>query len=242
MAIGHDRGVTTQDTIVLNDFGGTVLSQRTRTSSAGKATVRYTLDIKATPILNTLNGVDMGKGPAFAIRDLLEAQTLAISQPAAPATVLKRRQAAAALARGEAWATRRYTGGRTGLTRPGTGGANGAGNTFGNDSGRLARGYFVMQNPKEGSWTVNVPANRLDPSTWNGSGFEAFVSRFVQLVPALGNPRSILNEESFVRAVAQSHPVKVLTGANAEVWRTWLKAARDIVGIGNRTLDIAGMG
>ena len=43
-----------------------------------------------------------------------------------------------------------------------------------------------------------------------------------------------------MRAVAQSHPVKVLTSANAEVWRTWLKAARDIVGIGNRTLDIAG--
>lgn len=216
---------THQTTVVVNDFGGVVLSERTRTSGNGNSAVRYTLDIKATPILNDLNGVELGRGPSAAIRDILETQVLNIGQRAAEATLLKRKTAANAFRAGATWALKRYTGGRTGATPPGRGGANGQGDTFGNDSGRLARGWFVTQNPKEGSWTINSPANRLDPATWGGPGFEAFVARLVDLVPALRDPRTLLDEPAFVRAVANAPPVVTLAGAGGRIASAYARAA-----------------
>ena len=216
---------THQTTVVVNDFGGVVLSERTRTSGNGNTAVRYTLDIKATPILNDLNGVELGRGPSAAIRDILEAQVSNIGQRAAEATLLKRKTAANAFRAGASWALKRYTGGRTGATPPGQGGANGQGDTFGNDSGRLARGWFVTQNPKEGSWTINSPANRLDPATWGGPGFEAFVARLVDLVPALRDPRTLLDEPAFVRAVANAPPVVTLAGAGGRIASAYARAA-----------------
>mgnify|MGYP000603207431 CR=1 FL=1 len=197
------------------------------------------LSIKAEPILNNLNGLELGMGPANAIRDLLEKQTKDIGEVAKPSTLARRARAAALFARGGASeqvrrnvgvdgarVMARYTGGKTGAKPPNTQGVR-----IGNDSGRLAEGWFVRQNPKEGAWTINVTANRFDPQTWGGSmaSLQAWIERFVNLIPALRVPTSILEDDGFTRAVATSKPVMLLGEARGRILKAWMGAARSVV-------------
>lgn len=237
--------LTRQTTVILADYGGAVLSQRTRTSGAGRTGVRMTLDIKATPLLLNLNGQELGKGPSEAIRAIIEAQNLAISAPASPSTILRRKTAANQMSgatpktrrlRGATVATsnktrQRYSGGRLGLMYPGAANSD----ALGNDSGRLAKGWFVTQNPKEGAWTVNCPANRFNLDTWIGdaASLHAWIARFVSLVPALRDPRSILREQSFRDAVQNSTVVLKLTRS---MWERW----RSLIGDLNQGITAAG--
>ena len=83
---------------------------------------------------------------------------------------------------------------------------------FGSDSNLLYAGWFLRQNNAEGTWTVNVPANRLDPSTFNGglAALQRFVEHLTALIPALRGV-GVLEDAAFIRAVATSSPVRVLT-------------------------------
>jgi hypothetical protein len=222
----------TQDTVVLNDFSGVTFEQRTRTSAAGKTGVRYSLSMEAEPILNILDGVYLGKGPADAIRDILIKQSKSIGQFIKPSTELHRKRMRREFAEGGAKPTgplarrffdvaRRYSGGTTGAKAPGAGGTN----RIGVDSGRLSEGWFVRQNPVEQSFTINVPENRFTPETWAGTmeSLQAWVTRFVSLVPALADPKSILGDDAFVRAVAKSPPVVLLGKAGGE-WKDYARA------------------
>ncbi len=244
----------TQDVVVLNDFSGVTFEQRTRTNkTTGVATARYSLSIEAEPILHNLDGVMLGRGPAEAIRDLLVKQAKAIGEFATPATQAFREKMRDALAgkiapkgsvrrRGVVVATRsladlareRYTGGRTGTKEPMAGGTD----RIGVDSGRLSEGFYVMQNPVEGSFTVNVPENRFDPKTWGGTmaSLQEWVKRWVSLMPALANPRSILESDEFVRAVGQSKPVQVLANGSMQIWKAYAGAARSVLGQARRFL------
>jgi hypothetical protein len=213
----------TQDTVVLNDFSGVTFEQRTRTSATGKTGVRYSLSIEAEPILHNLDGVYLGAKPAQAIRDLLEKQTRDIGEFIKPATKKAREKLKKAYAAGKDYAVKRYTGGRMGEKKPGDAGTD----RIGLDSGRLAKGWHVMQNPVEQSFTINVPQNRFTPETWGGTmaSLQQWVTRFVSLVPALADPKSILADDSFVRAVATSKPVEVITGARMRIWKAYAGVA-----------------
>ena len=257
--------LTTQKTIILCDYGvtmlgdkalGTVLSQRTRTSGSGKTGVRMTLDIKATPLLANLNGVELGKGPSEAIRALLEAQTVRISEQVSPATqkfreqmqrgyngqseggpTVLRRGAQVAVKRSSIQlANARYRGGRSEPREPNRT------KRIGNDSGRLSHGWFVTQNPKEGAWTVNVPANRFSMETWGGdeASMQAWIARFVSLVPALRDPRSILSEQSFRKAVASAPAVVALTRSNMQILRDYITYANRTIGGAGQIVDSLG--
>lgn len=241
---------THQTTVVLCDYGGamglprgvgTVLSQRTRTSGSGRTSVRMTLDIKATPLLANLNGVELGRGPSEAIRQILQEQSLAIGAFVTPATTLFRKRMARAfagqtaqratrLSRGAQVAIKRsdadlarerYASGRLEPRIPGGESAK----RVGIDSGRLARGWFVRQNPKEGAWTINSPANRFSLDTWLGdaASLQAWIARFVSLVPALRDPRTILADKRFKDAVASSPPVVKLTRSNWQILKEWAR-------------------
>lgn len=241
-----------QTTVILCDYGsamglprgvGTVLSQRSRTSGSGRTSVRMTLDIKATPLLANLNGMELGKGPSEAIRAILEEQSLNITATVTPATRLFReRMKRAYLGQTEPRKTRlsrgaqvpikrndadlareRYAAGRMMPRVPG----GLAAARVGVDSGRLARGWFVRQNPKEGAWTINSPANRFSLDTWLGdaASLQAWIARFVSLVPALRDPRTILNDQRFRDAVAKSPPVVKITRTNLQALKDFIRAA-----------------
>lgn len=183
--------ITQTTTVILHDEYVT-LSERARTTSAGTKS-RYTVEVKAEPLVHEFSEEKLGEGPATAIAQAIRDQIKAIGQIAKPATLLARQVGKRALERGARWATERYAGGRTGAKPP-----SGAVRLF-NDSGRLADSVVARQNPKERNWTVNVAANRLDPSTFKSQAdLVAMYERLRELVPALKDPLSV---DTVVRAI-----------------------------------------
>lgn len=177
--------------LVLNDYSTGSLSKRTRAS--GKS--RYTVEIKSEPLLTETDPRVLGRGPAEAMAKHLRDRVEGISTQAAPATIKARQVAARAVAKGEQWATKRYSGGRLGLMQP-----HQSDRLF-NDSGRLVRSIVV--GAKEDSWIINVAANRLHPDTLNGG--EAALLRIFQrlreLVPEWGDARALGDVLSVRRAI-----------------------------------------
>jgi hypothetical protein len=199
----------TQDVFII----GEGLSERVRTTSAGTKS-RMSLEVKVDPVIVNLNELNLGKGPALALQKAISDQIKAISVTAAPATLLKRKYAANAIQAGKSWAMKRYAGGKMGGMAP-----NSSDKLF-NDSGRLAAGVFVRQNPKEGSWTVNVPANRLDEKDFKDRGtFTRMVGWLRTLVPVLRDPTHDPN----VRHAIQKTMEDMLVEAKAENWRAKLE-------------------
>lgn len=188
----------TQRTIVLNDFG---LARRERTSSSGTA-IRYTVSIEAAPLVHVFDAKALGQGPAQEIAEHLRRRIETIQVAAAPATLLRRKYAESALDRGAGWASNRYSGGRTGTKRAGE--AKPDGRLF-NDSGRFAAG-LIAQPTRENNWVINVPANRLDPSTFRDgeAGLVRMVDRLRELVPEFGNANELAKIGSVRAAIGDS--------------------------------------
>lgn len=209
-----------QETIVLNDYSGSATQRRTRTTSNGTS-VRYTLSIKSEPILVDFDPLKLGKGPAEAIAALVSKQIRAISETASLSTQLGRKYAANAFAAGQSWAKKRYSGGRTGAKPPGAASSD----RLFNDSGRLADGIFASENKKEGNWTINVPANRFDPTTFKGgeSAILSMIERLRNLVPALKG--DVLSDPATREAIktATADAIFVMSNVakanNAKAWR-----------------------
>jgi len=187
-------GSITQEVVVLNDFG---FEERRRTTGSG-TTNRYTVTIKADPVVHVFDPRELGRGPAEAIAEAIRKGIRDIGEIAKPSTRKRRESAEKALNQGERWAMARYGGGRTGIKAP-----NRTPRLF-NDSGRLAEG--IVAGPNGDGWVVNVTANRFDPSTFVG-GVGALVSMFerlVALVPALQGPDKLMQIESVKNAIADS--------------------------------------
>jgi len=167
---------------VLNDYSGTRVEQRERKS--GKQHV--TISVSAEPIAVFTDPIALGQGPAMAIAEVFRAAIAGIQEQASDGTKLARSYASQAFAAGKSWATKRYSGGRTGAKAPEQ--KTPEGRLF-NDSGRLAEGITANLNRKEGGYTINAPVNRLDPSTFSSIGaFQRMIDRLFQLAPVLKNP------------------------------------------------------
>lgn len=199
----------TQDVVVLNDMGASSLSSRTRTTSSGDASVRYSIEMRADPILHDFNQENLGQGPAVAIRDLLSRKMKEIGVKAADSTALRRANAAAGLAAGVPSYVARYSGGKIGLKPPRTTDPQ---NLF-NDSGRFADGMAVRFNPTDANFTINVPANRLDPRTFGG-GEAALVrmwERLVALVPEFKGGADVLKHPEIREAIGEAVADSIVT-------------------------------
>lgn len=217
----------TQDVVVI----GEGLSERIRTTSKGTKS-RFTLDVKVDPVIVNLNELALGKLPAEAIRKAIVDGIKAIAQVASPATLLKRKYAETAIQAGKSWATKRYAGGKIGGMAP-----NSSDKLF-NDSGRLAEGVAVQQNQKEGAWTVNVAANRLDPSTFKNRGdYTSMVQRLRDLVPVLKDP---LAHPAVKQAIGKTLE-QMLVEAKQENWQAkvaLIKAGLKIIQTINTALGV----
>lgn len=194
----------TQTTRTVLDFGAAYAQERSRTTSRGTKE-RYTIDIKSEPVSVNLDPRQLGAPVAEAIRDALRAQIEAIEAPASISTLQRRVYAEAAVQRGARWAKRRYSGGRTGASKPNSAGTQGR---LFNDSGRFARGLFVRATRDGGaggtaSWTVNVPANRLDKSTFSEAQFGDMLRRLGELVPAIAKPGELASIPEVAEAINQ---------------------------------------
>lgn len=196
----------TSKRLFVNTMGSAAATERIRTTSRGTKS-RFTLDIKSEPVGVLVDPVALGKGVADAIANAIREQVRAIRVPAAVDTLLKRGYAENALKRGARWAKRRYSGGRTGTKAPNT---RPGGYLF-NDSGRFAEG-IVARATSNGEFTINVPANRLDPSTFTPAAFDTMIQKLFELVPALGDPAK-LGDIATVKAAIAEATSEVLTKA-----------------------------
>lgn len=204
----NQKMAITQETIVLNDYG---LTERRRTTSKGTKS-RYTIQIRSEPLIHNFSALELGRGPAEAMKDVIVKQIKGVTAEASDATIAKRKNAARILAGATMTTTKkgkqkissdtgasvikRYSGGRTGLLPP-----NPASTALFNDSGRLSQ-ITIMPNraySDDAVWEVNVPANRLDPTTFGDMAqYKAMVARLQQLVPALGSDTASLMEDDKV--------------------------------------------
>lgn len=199
-----------QETTILNDYGG--LTRRDRTNKKGKTTTRYTIQVSAEPLIQQFSALELGKEPAAALAGLVKKQIEEVPETVKEMTQEARNNARDALSgTGEIEASSevmsyyrtRYSGGRIGLVIP-----DGGSQLF-NDSGRLAmvtlRANRAYTN--DAVWEINVPKNRLDPTTWSGDlkSFLDMVKRLQAFVPVLGNDKNaILGDKAFVQAVANA--------------------------------------
>ncbi len=204
----------TQDVIVLNDFGAMRVEERQRTTGSGTAS-RYTVTMTAEPILHDFAQAKLSRTVPEAIAELLRRQVMAIGEAISPATVLKRKYAAAAFDRGEAWAKQRFSGGRIGPMKPGT--AEGGADRLFNDSGRFAKSIVAMQNIEEESFTINVAANRLRPDTFPGGAFDRMIERLRQLAPAFKGGIDVLQDAAVVDAIKTAQAEWIVNTARAGV-------------------------
>lgn len=211
------------DVVVINQPG---LEQRTYIKT-GK--VRFVIRTKSEPVVFNLNAQELGGEIAVALAHYFREKVKGITQQAAPATIKARERFAKAAAAGKTWATKRYSGGRTGASTP-----NQSTALF-NDSGRFAQSIQAAAQSK-GGWRINVAANRLDPRTANNGGtaaVERIWGRLVQLVPAFADVGIAFASDELLRARARAQQNMIqkqrATEKNVSGW--------DVVKAGVRVLE-----
>ncbi len=187
--------------------------------------MQFTVEIKSEPLVHTFDPKTLGKVVAEAMAETLRQKILAITAKASAATLEWRKSAERGLSnhvetkelrktshakaeiaagRGNllgnrgAWATARYSGGRTGPMAP-----NQSDRMF-NDSGRMAKSIQAVA--RDDSWTVVMASNRLDPATANGGelGVQKIFRKLVDLVPAFGNTKLLMEEQLVQKAIVSS--------------------------------------
>lgn len=174
-----------------------------RTGRRGKS--RFTIEIESTPILHVFDDLALGQGPADAIREVLQHKIKSITARVSSATAGFRARAIQAYNAGEPWAVKRFSGGRTGKTPP-----KKSDQLF-NFSGRLANGVAVRENKTDNAWTVNVPANRLNPQHFPDRGaFERMLDQLEQYVPELSDSRRLIESPEVRKAIVDSIDVLIL--------------------------------
>lgn len=209
------------DVVILNDAGefSPKLAER---RGRGRSKSRRTIEIVSEPLLHDFDANMLGVKPSEAIKNAISAGIKAVSAVASAATLrrrerAKRRLSGAPSPRQESFRRRgapydgsyeqRYAGGRIGLKMPGQ-----TVRLF-NDSGRLADGLAVRQNPTDATFTVNVPANRLDPSEFNPTGlFNRMIDKLRQYVPILSDARKLLEDPKVREAINESIRDMILKG------------------------------
>jgi hypothetical protein len=183
--------VASDDVQVINVHkAGPVLSVK----SSGKGT-RITTTVTSQPITVMLDEGAVAKRAAEVLARTIREQTERITQMVKPATAAARRTIEKAFARGEAYAVKRFTGGRTGVTPP----RSGENRKF-NHSGRLARSIVANYSKKSKEWFINYAANRWRPEDFKSMAAmqEAF-AKWVALVPVLQDASSDLGIQRAIR-------------------------------------------
>lgn len=199
---------------------------KSRTSKSGKTT--YSVVITAEPIVVNTGPAALVAPVAQAVAHHLRERMKGIGETASKATLAARKVAARAAAAGAPWATKRYAGGRIGAMPP-----NQTDRLF-NDSGRFIKGLVAAYVGKDGTFRINVPANRLDPSTASdgAEGVTRIWNRLVQLVPEFGDV-GLLMQNDVIKATAKKAANDMIKIAGKTQGKLALTAAKGL-------LDVAG--
>ena len=160
---------------------------------------RFHIVVKSEPMIFSLSPKELGATVAQGIAHHLREKMRGISAAASPATIRAREVARRALLRGEAWAMKRYGGGKMGVRGPAQS------DLLFKDSGRMAES-ITANAASDGTWRVNVAANRLDPQTANGgvAAVQSIWQRLVQLVPEFQNVGLIIQQNRLLEQTVKN--------------------------------------
>lgn len=227
------------DIFVLNGYG---LTERSRTNKSGGTKRRYTVDIKAEPIIHNLDPVALGKGPAIAIAKFFRDSISAISAAAAPRTIKAREGARRAFDHAQQRKSKksgktiggdpRYTGGKLGPMQP-----NQTHQLF-HDSGRLIKSIVAQLAGDQ--YVVNVAANRFSPETLDNGGTSALQRIFSLLrtyVPQLGDA-SMLMDALPVQAAVRAATAAMIHKADAAASDSSLEVLKQLMEIGREVDEL----
>lgn len=162
-----------------------------KTGERGRA--RVSIEIQAEPLIHgAMDNVAQAQLLASAAAEVMRKKVTGITELVAVSTQLTRKSQEAAYDRGERWTQPRFGGGRLGNRAPKTGERR-----YFNHSGRFAESIVGTPNKTEGTATVNVAANRLDPRTSHNAGeFAHITNALIRLVPEMADPQMlVLNTE-----------------------------------------------
>jgi hypothetical protein len=204
-----------------------------KTSASGKT--RFHIKVISEALAFDLDTKRLVQPVADAMAHHFREQIRNISTQASAATIKAREAAKRALSKGEAWAAKRYAGGRMGQRQPAQS------TKLFNDSGRMIES-IVATPASDGTFRVNVAANRLDPSTLNGGqgALDRIWARLVQLVPSIQDMSLAMQSDEVLRARTaglQRMIIKMKASSGAgmlDVLKEAAKVAQNVGGIGNR--------
>ncbi len=206
-------------------LGAANLKRRDRTNKSGAVKSRYTVNVTGDSLLINTDPKSLGQGPAEAIAAHLRERVTGIAQRASASTLRARAAASKAFAAGEAWAVKRYSGGRLGAMAP-----NQSDRAF-NDSGRLAKG--IAAGPKQDGWVVNFAANRWDPTQVRGgeSGLVRIYNQLAALVPELTDTAKLLDSIPVRKALKDglASMIQKAEDRTLELQRQRMQAATSVV-------------
>lgn len=206
------------DVVVL---GAATLRERIRTNKAGASKSKFTIEVSGESIGIGLDPKSYGAPVAAAIAELYKERIRSITATASAATVRAREAAKAAFARGEAWAMKRYGGGRIGSLEPGQS------DRLFNDSGRFAQSIAVTAKPNDKSFTIDVAANRLSTTTISAGALQTIWQRLVSLVPEFADPAKLMDSIPVRKSISDAIKANVITaGEKLDETKHKLRAAQ----------------
>jgi hypothetical protein len=179
--------MATDDVIVINQ------GYEVRTSKSGKQ--RVTVVVKSEPVIINTDPKALGRPVAAAIVHHLREKVAGISAKAAANTLRARATELATFVRGAPWVMKRFSGGKMGSLPP-----NQSDRAF-NNSGRFAKS-ITGNASSDGSWRINVAANRLDSST--SGGVERIYQKLLEYVPEFGDPGKLLENDIVRKSIERS--------------------------------------
>lgn len=211
-----------EDVMVINE-GLTM-----KTTASGKT--RFGIRIESEPVFVNVSPKALGAPVANAIAHHLREKMKGIGATASPATIRARKAAEMAMQAGKSWAMKRYAGGKIGSKPP-----NISDRLF-NDSGRFAES-IVASAAKDGTWRVNVAANRLDPQTANGgvAAVQRIWQRLLELVPEFQNVGMIISQNKLLERTVKNMITK---GKKTEGKASAMDVARAVLKLAKTSADI----
>lgn len=200
MPVTRSEIVRERDRLGMSDYDSVMVINEgltSKTTASGKT--KFSIRIESEPVFVNVSPKDLGAPVANAIAHHLREKMKGIGATASAATMRARRSAEMAMQAGKSWVMKRYAGGKIGSKPPNTS------DRLFNDSGRFAES-IVAAGAKDGTWRINVAANRLNPQTANG-GVEAVQRiwrRLVELVPEFQDVGLIIQQNKLLERTIQN--------------------------------------
>lgn len=191
------------------------LGRERKDGSRGRA--RMSIEIQSEVLVHQFDELQLGHGPALAAAQVIADKIRGITEQVAPSTAVDRKYKEAAYQRGEGYAVSRNTWRGTksgpGPVRPGASRFDQGLRKF-NFSGTFADGIAARENKTDRTWTINVPANRLDPRTSRNAAEFAFITDALRrLVPELDDPAKLLADPRVNAAIDEAVEQLVINAA-----------------------------